>query len=399
MKHAQYSDGRLVVAVLLGGRSVEHEISVITGLQVLEALDAERFTSLPVYVAQDGQWYSGDALRKRSFYEQLPGSLSMAETVRFEPQPGRRGGLVGSKGEMRGVDVYLLALHGSIGEDGCIQGLLEMAEVPYTGCGVAASAIGMNKYLCKRLVGSDGIPVLPGHVVHRRELRSGLAGIHARLKASRVGAYPLFVKPCNLGSSVGIGVAADSDALNAALLKVFELDVQALVEPCVAAPFEINISVMRSRAGVRTSVVEVPVVSRAGAMLTYEEKYVREGGKKGRSAAVGGMADAVRAIDPVDLPASVKEAASTYAIRIYELLGCEGVARIDFMWREAEGGLFFNEINTLPGSLAFYLWAESPGYPLLTEVLNDLIEQALARRQEAAALSRDHGFKVLKRRS
>ncbi|HEX9944356.1 MAG TPA: D-alanine--D-alanine ligase [Thermoanaerobaculia bacterium] len=392
-------DKRKRVAVLFGGRSVEHEISIITGLQLINALDAERFEPLAVYVAHNGRWYVGDALLDRKFYKGLPGALEALQQVALLPVPGLGGLLPVSKsGVIRmddriPVDVFFPAFHGSYGEDGCVQGLLELAGVTYTGSGVLASAVGMDKFVAKSIASSGGIPVLPGCLVRRDELDGGLAAVRRRiLETPGLGSFPLFVKPCSSGSSVGISRAGSEGELDAALLRVFDVDLLALVEPCVVDPLEINVSVLDGRV-IRASVVEIPLAE-GGGLLTYEQKYMRRGGTKGGTLAEG-MAGASRVIDPADLPAELKSRATAYAIDVFRLLRCSGVARVDFLCDARKDAIYFNEINTLPGSLAYYLWAKTRPRLLYTELLNEIIEQAERQSGQRAQLRRDFGFKSL----
>ncbi len=384
-------------AVFFGGRSVEHEISIITALEVLNILDTEKILPIPVYIAQDGRWFTGDRLWQKGCYLELPRSLSDLEEVVLYPKPSTTPSLV-KVGVFKGstvinFDVALPIFHGQFGEDGCMQGLFELADVPYTGCGVLASALSMSKGSCKAVLKAHGIPVLPWHVVEKRSFqRSASAAIQELLQNPSL-KYPLFVKPNNLGSSIGIGKGTDEAALYAALANVFRFDEQAIVEPCVTSLFEINISVIEGEEP-STSVVEVPVSS--SGMLTYEEKYLRGGNKKGPRPTAQGMASLVRSIDPADLPDSFKESVRNYARRSFELLGCNGVVRFDFIVNKETGDLYLNELNAIPGSLAHYLWAKSKPARLYTENLNQLVAGAFERHARKVTLQRNTGFKALK---
>ena len=393
------------VAVLFGGRSVEHEISIITALQLINVLDVVRYRPVPVYVAQSGRWYTGDALLNKEFYRKIPGSLSQAQEVTLLPVPNTGGlsilkpkpstwmNFFAKSDRVIPIDIYFLAFHGTFGEDGCIQGLLELADVAYTGSGVFSAATGMNKYQCKTLLGAHGIPVLPGALIHRDEARKSLSQVRERiLSTSGLEQFPLFVKPCNLGSSIGISVANDNQSLDAALVKTFRYDLQAIVEPCVKDILEVNVSVLEDTQPI-ASVVEVPV-STAG-VLTYEDKYLREDGKKQTGSGSSGMAGLTRVIDPHDLDAHLKQAAIQYGVDAFRILGCSGVARIDFIVDSSSDQIYFNEINTLPGSLAYYLWAKSNPPVVYTELLNRIIEQAQIRQRTKASLRRDEGLRSL----
>lgn len=402
------------VAVMFGGRSTEHEISIITALQVIEAMDVVKYRAIPVYIAPSGKWYTGDALLKRDFYKGMPGTLTEVQEVTLLPVPGV-GGLtvLASKSKKTGgfslfgggkkddadevipVDIFFPCFHGSYGEDGCIQGLLELADVTYTGSDLLSSAIAMSKYHCKKFLESHGIPVLPSVLLSRDSLSPGADLTPLRnqvLSTEHFDKFPLFVKPANLGSSIGIAKATDNASLDSAMLQAFKYDHQILVEPCLDNKLEINVSIMDD-VQPKISVVEIPV-SEAGEELTYEDKYIRAGGKKGGQIAQG-MAGLSRVIDPTDLDADIKNAAQEHAKNAFRYLGCAGVARIDFMLDLNTNKLYFNEINPLPGSLAFYLWSHTKPAVLFTDLIGTMIERAITNRQKKSVLVREIGFHAL----
>ncbi len=396
------SEAKRRVAVLFGGRSSEHEISVITGLEVLGAFDTTRYSPFPVYIDSRGRWFVGEELRSREFYRGVPSALDSLKEVALLPVPGIGGltvvgkkgfSLFGGKAEVIPADVFIPIFHGQFGEDGCIQGLFEMADVAYTGCGVLASALAMNKYLCKLAVHAQGIPVLPGIVVKKAAAQKNLAEVRSRILSTRgLETFPLFVKPLNLGSSIGVSVAEDAAGLDAGLAKVFLSDTEALIEPCITEKLEINVSV-RDYPNLVASVTETPVAS--GTVLSYEDKYLRGGkGKKG-PAESRGMASLVRVIDPPDLADSVKAQVTSYALDAYRCIGCSGVVRFDFMIDTATNNIYFNELNPLPGSLAHYLWEKSKPSILYPELLHDMVSMALLRKEQSSSLRRDTGFRAL----
>ncbi len=408
-------DKRKTVAVMFGGRSVEHEISIITALQLIEAMDTSKYQPIPVYIDLSGKWYTGEALLQRRFYKDMPASLAGVEEVALLPIPNIGGlTLLRPKPKSKGlfqlgkpqehdtidVDIYFPVFHGSYGEDGCLQGLFEMADVAYTGSPVLASALSMSKYHCKKFLEMHGIPVLPSVLLPKEDLEEGLGSNLSALRekvlnAPGLGTFPLFVKPANLGSSIGIAKASDAQALDAAILNAFKYDSQVIVEPCLEQKLEINVSVLDD-VEPRASVVEIPVPS--GEELSYEDKYVRDGGKKtgqGSSLGSAGMAGLTRVIDPADLDAKIKRQAQDYALKAFQLLGCAGVARLDFMLDLKSNTLYFNEINPLPGSLAHYLWVKSHPPLLFTDMITKMIERADKRRVRQASLSRTLGFKAL----
>jgi D-alanine-D-alanine ligase len=389
------------VAVLFGGRSLEHEISVITAQQAMEAIDPEKYEVLPVYITQDGAWYLGDVLRKREFYKNLPSNFGQVQRVRFVPEPKEGGlfkvkkGILGTAYEQILVDVYMPIFHGQYGEDGCMQGLFEMSEVAYTGARLLSSAIAMNKNVCKKYLEAFGVPSLPSATVNKSDFRSSSESISAIEKSAGLGSYPLFVKPLHLGSSVGVSKANNKSELMAGLMKVFQYDAEAIVEPCVSKLMEINVSVIENGLGEDVSVVEIPVTD--GAFLSYDDKYLRGGKGKGPKVAgsSGGMADLTRVINPQDLAPKYKEEVPKFARAAYRALSCTGVVRFDFNVDLESGNLYFNELNPLPGSMSFYLWDKTTPQLLLSDIVDRVIEGALTRLEEKKALNADFGFKAL----
>jgi D-alanine-D-alanine ligase len=383
---------RLKIAVLFGGRSVEHEISVITGLQLMTAMDPAMYEVIPVDIAPTGAWFTGPELLERSFYRGVPGNLSRLTEVSLLPKPGVNGLTVVGTSRVIPVDVFMPIFHGQFGEDGCIQGLCEMAQVPYTGSNVPASAITMNKYLCKMFLEAHEVPVLPALLIERSNAQRNIDDVVSTItKDPRFSTFPLFVKPCNLGSSIGVSRVKDALELAGGLAKVFRYDTHAIVEPCVSQLMEINVSVRRSN-GAITSVVEIPV-SESG-VLSYEEKYLRGGGKK--TGGSQGMASLTRIIDPPDLDPAIRDRVIALGKRSFELLGCSGVARLDFIYDLAAEKLYFNELNALPGSCAFYLWARSSPRVLYSQLIDDMIATALTTYAEISSLDRDIGLRALK---
>lgn len=401
---------RKTIAVMFGGRSVEHEISIISGLQLIRAIDVVKYRPIPVYIAPSGKWYQGEALLEKSFYRNMPSSLATVDEVTLLPEPGVNG-LTVLRGKARpslsavrnaaesvtAVDVFLPAFHGTYGEDGCIQGLLELADVAYTGCNVLASALGMSKYHAKKIVEAHGIPVLPSVVIKREAIETDL-GHHLSYLRGEILAhpglsdFPLFVKPLNLGSSIGVSKVRSFAELDAALVLACKYDVAAMVEPCLDNKIEINVSVLDDGEPL-PSVVEIPVSS-SGDELTYEDKYLRGGGKKGANT-LSGMASLTRVIDPPDLDAELKERARQYAALAFKALGGGGVSRIDFMLDLDSQVIYFNEINTIPGSFSFYLWMNSKPPVFYTDLITRIIETAEEKYARKQSLPREIGFKAL----
>lgn len=383
------------VAVLFGGASSEHEISIITALQAIQAIDSEAYRTIPVYLSHEGKWWTGDALLDKSFYRHFSSSHKQIEEITLLPDPSIQGFVyVSSLNQERKtlpVDLCFLAFHGQFGEDGCVQGLLELADLPYTGSNVTASAIAMHKYHCKKVLEAHKIPVLPSICVTRRQVMRSLKEVCAAIhQTAGLEQFPLFVKPCHLGSSIGISRADDTQTLHAALAKALQYDEKAIIEPCVTDLMEINVAVLDGDPPL-ASVVEIPLSS--GGMLSYEDKYLRGGSKTGERQ---GMASLTRVIDPVHLDSTIKEEVSQYALKAFSLLGCSGVCRFDFMLNTATGKIYFNELNSIPGSLAFYLWEKSHPPLLYTEMIHRMLQRAQERHSDKLALQRNLGFKALK---
>ena len=398
------------LAIIFGGRSVEHEISIISGIQLTESVDRNKYNVIPVYIAHNGRWYSDNKLLDKSFYKGMPESLNNINEVTLFPYPGQKGltivnkksglsKLFGSSDETIPVDVFLPVFHGDFGEDGCIQGLFELADIPYASCNVMASAVSMNKQICKLALNSAGIPVLPSVVVEKHKALKDLSAARDHiLSQPSLNKFPLFVKPVHLGSSIGINKAKDEKSLDTALIEAFKYDSHAIVEPCVTELMEINVSVKDGDPPV-ASVTEIPVPSEE--FLSFEDKYMRGGSKKtGEGSKSGGasegMAGLTRIIDPQDLDAAIKQQVVGYALKAFEVLECSGVGRFDFIMDNATGQLYFNELNPIPGSMAFYLWAKCKPPVLYTQLINDIVERAFEVKSRKTALIRDLGFKAMR---
>jgi D-alanine-D-alanine ligase len=393
------------VAVLFGGRSAEHEISVITALQAIQAMDPYRYTIIPVYIAQNGRWFTGERLMDRFFYQTFDATSPQLEEVALLPHPTRQGLVCLEKGRFTQkcipIDICFLAFHGQQGEDGCIQGLLELADIPYTGCGVVSSAMAMHKHYCKVLLHSLGIPVLPGICVRKREAQKQFSEVCQHIiEKPGLGSFPLFVKPCNLGSSIGIALAKDIQMLHGALAYAFQYDDEVLVEPYVEERTEMNISVLEGDPPI-ASVIEIPLSQSGSMALSYADKYLRKGSKTKQettdSSSSQGMANLSRIINPKTVSEALKKRITQYAIEAFTFLECAGVSRFDFIFDNRTEQLYFNELNPNPGSLAYYLWEHSTPTLLYTELLERLLKGAEQRKVRTSTLQRNLRFKALGR--
>ncbi|MBI1390179.1 MAG: D-alanine--D-alanine ligase [bacterium] len=384
------------VAVLFGGRSTEHEISVITALQVMDAFDVTRYEIIPVYIDSDGRWLTGDLLRKRENYPLSTESARTVRPVRLVAEYGARleyanagGGWFSKADPVIPVDLYFPAFHGTFGEDGCIQGLLEWIGAPYTGSGPRAASVGMNKYASKRLLAAHGAPVLPDLLITSRDWDPNAAHLVTQRILQEL-SFPLMVKPCNLGSSIAISSAHTEEQLMISLAGAFAFDDQVLVEPLLQDMYELNVSVLNG-APPRASAIERP--RRDNALLTFEDKYMRGGKKKGGRSE--GMASLQRDLNPADVPAETLAGVRDCAIAAFTALDCRGLVRFDFLVDKSNGRFYFNEVNVLPGSFAYYLWEKAEPRLSFTELLTTLAEQALEDHKARRRIRRGVESRVL----
>lgn len=371
------------VAVVFGGRSAEHEVSIITGHQIMDALKVAGYHVLPIYITKEGAWYVGSGLHNIKQYssrnldiEKVPGvqrvSLSPDRSVRQLLTVKNSWSPFG-KSERLWADVFFPTVHGTMGEDGTLQGLFELADVPYVGSDVLSSAIAMNKVKAKALFRAAGIEVLDCLMISRAEWQSDPKQF---IRLAEKFGFPLIVKPVCLGSSIGVARCQDASQLSEAIEVALMLDENALVEKALTDFIEINCSVFGPPA--RASVCEQPTSSEA--VLTFDAKYKR--GAKGKgSATKGGMASLDRII-PAPIPEELTARIQEISIKAFNTIGASGVARIDFLMDNTQSKLFLNEINTMPGSLAFYLW-EASGIPF-DELVHEMVVASLSRHQARA---------------
>jgi D-alanine-D-alanine ligase len=360
---------RLAVGVVFGGRSVEHDVSIVTAHQVMEAI-GPRHDVVPVYITREGKWLSGPGLNDLEVFRQA--RWAQVGTEAFLPPVAGYGGLMVSGGRLRGprlipLDVVVPAVHGTYGEDGTLQGLLELADIPYAGSGVVGSAAGMDKVVMKAAFSASGLPVV-AHVLVEVERLAADAGSVVEEIESSVG-YPAFVKPATLGSSVGIGKATGRDGLVEALEVARAYDRRLLVEPSMEGCIEVNCSVLGGPGRqAQVSACEQPVAWEE--FLTFSDKYMR-GAKSGEQK---GMAGGERRI-PAPISEALTKQVQDNAVGAFKAIDAAGVARVDSFVDEDRGETWVMEINTVPGSFSFYLW-EASGIPF-ADLVQTLIEIAL----------------------
>lgn len=360
----------LNVGVLIGGRSVEHEVAVITAMQMIENLDKSKYKVYPIYISNKGKWLVGESLDNFETYKK--GDFSNTQEVFIKPSYGDRtfyikekkissGGLF-SKGEEYDelvkyctLDVAVLGLHGTNSEDGTIQGLLDTMGIPYTGGGVLASSVGMDKVLMKDVYKYNGIPTVKYCWFYRDDWLNDNAKVLSEIKDLR---FPLIVKPSNLGSSIGINKADDELSLIKAIEIAINYDSKIIIEEAVENLREINCAVLGRKSDVIASILEEPIGW--DEIQTFENKYSKDGGTSRKF--------------PADVPENIKEEIEELAKKAFTVINCAGTARIDFLL-EDDNKVYVNEINTLPGSTSYHLWAKT-GISF-RELMDRLIEIAL----------------------
>jgi D-alanine-D-alanine ligase len=374
------------VAVFFGGRSPEHDVSIVTGLQVLNALDQQRFTAFPVYVSTAGKWLFGDALRDQRNYLPRGPLLDQLKDVTLDVCPNIEGrgrllprqprGLF-SRSEAIEFDVALFAFHGTYGEDGPAQGLFEIAGVPYTGMRLFGSSLAMDKSATKRLLRDTGISLLPDLVIQRP--RNGLIPVLEDVEAiigDRL-PFPLIVKPMHLGSSIAVAKAEDVSQVRTALAAIFRFDDQAILEPFVENLVEYNISVRNAGGVMQTSAIEKP--KRTTELLDFVSKYMSAGDSKIGSKKPGelkpGLLSLTREVGP-HLDEDFEATLCQWAKACFSLLGPTGAPRIDFLCDSKSGKLWLNEVNPCPGSFGFFLWEAAREPILFPDLLSFLIDEA-----------------------
>jgi D-alanine-D-alanine ligase len=357
--------------VIFGGPSQEHDVSVVTASQLMDAVDSRHITILPVYVDFENRFLTGPQLRDISRFRPKPAGLTAVSFHWSEAGPVYRLN-DGTEGR---VDCVMPVFHGPYGEDGRIQGYFETIGIPVTGFSAINSAIAMRKDATKALVQTEGVNVLPHVAVSgaSADRSDAIDRIESEL------GYPVIVKPCHLGSSIGVGVANDRIELEGAIDHVLALDSVALAEPRVEHLVEYNIALRNDGGTTRFSAIETPKSTTD--LLDFREKYLasedgKPAGAKGDFLPSQGMLSLTRDINPA-LPAALLETIRRYARDSFRVLGSRGAPRIDFLSNSETGEIWFNEINPIPGSYGFFLWEAAPEPFLFPELISHLTREAM----------------------
>lgn len=381
------------IAVLFGARSPEHDVSIVTGLQILNAIDASRYDAFPVYITPDGVWLTGDVLRKRENYMLDNNNRAAATEVTLDVTTGRTGRLIAKKSGVFGkpqvieFDAIIPSFHGLNGEDGTMQGLFDVAGIPYAGMRVMASSILMDKAATKKILAALNIPVLPYAVLKRPKEGYFIAKeiIAQAMREKNIG-FPCIVKPSHLGSSIGIAKTDNVEEIIACLPRGFELDDTVIIEPFVPNLVEYNVAVSGAFGEITTSAIERP--KSAGELLDFKQKYLSGGGSKGGSKSgtktpgqsSEGMLSLTRELNP-NLPPDMENNIRRWAAMMFEGIDGSGAPRIDFICNGKTGEIWLNEVNPWPGSIGYFLWEAAENSVLFSELMTALIEEAFALRK------------------
>lgn len=350
--------GKTQLGVIFGSRTCEHEVAIISAVQLMRNVNREKYDVIPVYISQKGEWFTGEPLLDIKTYTPfdpykkgiLPVHLDLTAgsgaLMHYAPPKGLLGG--GKEEVVARLDVVIPVMHGLHGEDGSLQGLLELAGLPYASTGVTGSAVGMDKITMKRFFRGCGFPILPDRALTRAAFEQDPdAAMDAVEKALP---YPVFVKPACLGSSIGVSRADGREKLREALELAFSYDRRVLVEQGLDKPIEVNCSVLGFDGERRASVLEMP--NSGAGFLDFSEKYLAgSGGSKGMAS--------LKRIVPAPIGEELTKELQALSLRIFDAMDCKGVVRIDYMLDRHSDRYYITEINTIPGSLAYYLWQET----------------------------------------
>ena len=392
---------KLRLAVIYGSRTCEHEVSIISALQAAASADKNEYDIVYVYIDKKGDWYTGWRLSDLTLYRNFDSKaatrvIPMGENGKLVlmQHPADKILPIGHLKRVDEADVCLTVMHGMNGEDGTLQGMLEMWGVPYTSAGVLGCALGMDKIVMKQVFRANSLPVVDDVWVDRNSWKKDREAVLDKIENAL--GYPVYVKPANLGSSIGISRANDRGELTHAMEVAVSYDRRILIEKGITDLMEINCSVLGFDGEAEASVTEMPV--KWTEFLSFEEKYLRggsgskggtKGGAKSAPAKMGGTKGASSGMASLSrqMPAPISEELTkeveNIAIAAFNCLDMKGVARVDFLFDKAENKLYIGEINTIPGSLAYYLWeAKGIKYSALIDKLVEYAFKASAEKNE-----------------
>lgn len=372
---------KIKVGVFFGGKTVEHEVSIITAIQAIENMNKEKYDIIPVYITKDNKMYTGKYISDINQYKDIEKLLSKSPQVTLAQLGNKTAIIKCSKklfdnGILDYIDIAFPIVHGTNVEDGTLQGYLKMFNIPYVGSDVLSSALGMDKYACKCILKNEGIPVLDCESFTLNDYSDNVENIISKIESKFE--YPVIVKPVNLGSSIGINIANDKDDLEEAIQEAFSYSKKIIVEKAIKDLKEVNCSVLGDYEFAQASECEEPVKN--DEILSFKDKYI-SGGKK-LSPKLNGersMNSGVLKL-PADITEETKQTIQELSIKTFNALGCSGVIRIDFIIDNDTNMIYVNEVNTIPGSLSFHLW-KATNMPY-SELIDKLIELSLKRNRE-----------------
>ncbi len=367
---------KIRVGVLYGGKTTEHEVSIITAVQAMNFLNSNKYEVVPMYLNKENEMYTGEPLKNMDVYKDEDLLKRYCKKVVCYSKDGtlvlqNKNGLI--KKIIKSVDIVIPAVHGYNMEDGNIQGLLETYGIPYTGSDIYGCTVGQDKVFQKQILESEKVPVTKYTWFYENEFYENELEVLEKIK--KVG-YPVIVKPARQGSSIGITIAKDEESVKNAIFEAIKYDDKILVEEVINNMTELNCSVLGSNNYMETSAIEQ--VMGEDDFLSFKDKYIGSGAKKGTKN-IGpskGMVCASRVI-PANIPEKLAKDISETSKKAFRALGASGVVRIDYLYDKKSKKYYVNELNTIPGSLAFYLWTPvKKDYP---ELLDDMINIAVKR--------------------
>lgn len=386
---------KLNTAVFFGGESVEHEVSIISAHQAIAALDTDRYNVIPVYVAKNRKLYVGEALNDIANFRNLNTLIDSCTQVTIVLEDNQvvikpvKASLFSRK-DLGTIDVAIPVMHGTNGEDGTIQGFFEMLKLPYAGCDLYGAAVGQDKVLQKHILADNDLPITNWFWCYGTDIdedrQAVLRKVHKLI-------YPVILKPARTGSSVGISIAHNDEEYLECFEEARRYDEKIITEKVVKPMIELNCSVLGDGANARASVIEQVGSVSGDELLSYKDKYQGGGkGSKSSSSKSAGMASTARIV-PAPISKEQTEYIQSLALKTFRVLGSAGVCRIDFMMDAETKTVYVNEINTIPGSLAFYLWKEEG--MSFTQLMDALVQQALDRERRRSRMTFSYDTNLL----
>lgn len=390
---------KLNIGVFFGGESVEHEVSIISAMQACAALNEEKYQVIPIYVSKDRRLYTAEAMHDISFFagKKLEEAISNSTEIyiikdnnKVTIKPAKTT-LFGAK-EIGTIDIAIPVMHGTNGEDGTIQGYLEMLKIPYAGCDLYGASVGQDKIFQKHILKDNDLPITNWFYAYADEIDTNKEAVLEKVHKL---IYPVILKPSRTGSSIGISIAHNDEEYIECFENARQYDERIITEKVVKPMREFNCSVLGNSHNAKASVLEEVNHGDNNELLDFKDKYQGGGSKGSKGAKSGnskGMASTSRIV-PAPLDEAQTKLIQDYAVKAFKVLGAEGVCRIDFMMDTESKKVYINEINTIPGSLAFYLW-EASGMNF-TELMDELVNLALDRERRRAKMTYSYDTDLL----